>query len=181
MSPNPLPHYFCIDTKVPSLPTVAELWVQKVVLFYCSLSVGLSFCLDLDKFAFFSVCSSFGLRTTHDFLPLLQLPLSFATCLPPPLYVGFLALLGSSIRVSDLFMYLPFSLPPSLWVSLLLCRSLFISPTVPTVRTKSRCLRRTCLASPRPGPRHSTVPLRAFQLQTKSSLPPSPTFPGPTS
>lgn len=96
MSPNPPPRFFCIDTKAPSLPTGAELWVQKVVSFYCSLYVGLSFCLDLHKFAFFLVCSSFGLRTTHDPLPLLRLPLSFATCLPPPLYATFLALLGSS-------------------------------------------------------------------------------------
>lgn len=130
---------------------------------HCSLSVCLSFSLDSHKFVFFLAYSAFGLCNTRDRSPLVC-SLSFHTCLPQPLYKGFLAL--------NLSVYLHFfSLP----VSLFLYQSLLISPAVLILGTKSRCLRRTSLASPGPGPRHSTVPLRAFQLQTKSS-PPLPHF-----
>ena len=102
------------------------------------------------------VLSSPYLSSTTSLYKLPRFPGSCASRVSEPLYVS--------------------AFLPSLYLTtVLLYQPLLISPTVPTLGTKSRCLRRTSLASPALASRHSTVPLRAFQLRTKSS-PPLPHF-----
>lgn len=128
--------------------------------------IYLSFSLNSNKFLFFFVYSSFfGPRTSLD--PLCAgSPFPFTTCLPPP--PNRLPRLCGLFTYASLNRSLPFFLHP---ISLILHQSLSIFPTVPTLGTKSRCLRRTCLTSTDTRSLHSTVPLRAFQLQTKSPPP----------
>lgn len=119
--------------------------------------------------------SLFILRSLHHNL---LCSLSFRYLSPTTSLHGLPRLSGHYAGVSETLYVPTFLLFPCLplYGSLPVSISLSSSLPVPTLGTKW-CLHRACLASSRSRPGHSTVPLRAFQLQTKS---PTPTFPCPS-